>query len=154
MRGCPTWPGSTWIFEHGLSGQGWVAQLYRGVSPGFCTWGLSVLACSGQVWRWSACKQVLILEKLQKVISLNLHLSVIHLKHTSCLFWSDLMEFSNANRRTSYYRYWVSYKERAENISVFIDKQARLHQNTDGQLRAQFKVRYLNKYSRWLIDTV
>lgn len=36
-------------------------------------------------------------EKLQKVISLNLHLSVIHLKYTSCLFWSDLMEFSNAN---------------------------------------------------------
>lgn len=50
------------------------------------------------------------------------------------------MEFSNANWRTNYYKYWVSYKERAENISVFTDKQARLHQNTDGQ----FEVKYLN----------
>lgn len=42
-------------------------------------------------------------EKLQQVISLNLHLSVSHLKYTSCLFWGDLMGFGNAN--------WMCYSE-------------------------------------------
>lgn len=88
------WAGSTYVFEHSLSEQGWVVQLNRGMSPGFCSqWLNTQMVWSGlEVVRLQA---GLVLKSSKKLFSFIFICDPS--KACIMLFLSDLMQFSHEN---------------------------------------------------------